>query len=478
MNRFLHLVSMATLFAGSVMAESQVFTFDFLGEVEGIADNGQFAVVSDPDFGAAYIWDAEVPHIMKDISVMTGAEGLPADDEVMATTAMDVSDDGIVVGSIQFVTYSHPAYYKDGKWHLLPLDPNALNTNEAVCITPDGSVIAGYHFLKDPTADKGGHFYPCQWFLQADGSYTLKSYTDIVLPDHQGFFPLTQTPDGKVIGGTVYCGMGSRINALIKDEKLVIFEEITEKDEPWMYKGKYYAGVDENGKQIWVEDVNDPRVVLFKEVYISGYKDGIHGEEGFLNGFFTNCDSNGNLYGSYTIIENVQEDGDGDVSSAACIYNYLTDTWYTDERFSFFSAGIKNELLFTENMNMIAGDEIIPVSQHYGYTSDADIAGISKISADGSVLGAVVSELNPAIGEMMYYPCMIVSESTGVNTVAGNPSEGLVLAGNGRIEVLNADEVAVYDLNGNLLSTDKVTDVASGIYIVKAGKTSHKIIVR
>lgn len=469
-------------FAGGIFAahaESQVYTSDNLGEVDGVSDNGRYAAVTDPDYGAAYLWDFYKPGEFKDISAFIGEKGnLDGNQEPGATTAVDVSDTGIVVGSIQFSNLFHPAYYKDGKWHLLPLDPNAMNTNEAIAITPDGSVIAGYQYINDPSADQGGRYYPCQWFLQADGSYSLKSYTNIELPDHQGFFPMMQTPDGKIIGGTVYCGIGSRINALIKDGDLVLFDEIETKSEPWIYKGKYYAGVDDDGKQIWVTDPGDPRIVFFPEVYINGFKDGQRGDPSFLNGVFTNCDDNGNLYGARSRVENLNEDADGEVYTEACIYNYLTDTWYTDDQFTFFSAGIADELLFTDNGYVIKGNEISSINEAYSISTSRDISGINKISADGNVLGGVVSEFNPAISQMMYYPLVIVADGSGVQTVAGTPGKGVVIASAGRIEVVDTDDVAVYDLNGRLISTEKVTEVAGGIYIVKAGDRTYKINVR
>ena len=50
------LLIVALMAAGSMtaaMAKSEVFVFDYLGEVDGLADNGQYAAISDPDNGLA-----------------------------------------------------------------------------------------------------------------------------------------------------------------------------------------------------------------------------------------------------------------------------------------------------------------------------------------------------------------------------------------------------------------------------------------
>lgn len=470
------LTLLAATAALSLSAEVKVYSFEELGEINGVSDNGFYGALTDPDNGYAYLWNEKTPEQLIDISAVIGEGGnFQNDTDPLATTAMDVSDDGIVVGSIQLGEVMYPAYYKDGKWTLLPLDPNAMNTNEAICITPDAKTIAGYQFIYDPTADTGGKYYPCQWFLNDNGSYTLKSYTDFELPDHLGFFPLTQTSDGKVIAGTVYCGVQSRINALLKDGQLFMFDKVEVRENPFEYAGKYYAGVDENGKQIWVTDVNDPRVQLFKEEYINGYKD----DSTPLEGFFVNCDDNGNFYGVRSRVEDVTEDGDGTVIREACIYNIDTEDWYTDSKYSFFSAGIGEEIIFTGNSTVIKDGEITTVKDAYDVVTDGVIGGINKISSDARVLGGVIGRFFEAIGDYVYYPFFVVTgEYAGIQSVAGNPDEGLVVVSTGCIEVANTDDVAVYDLNGKMISSDKKTFVEPGIYIVKTGKKAYKVIVR
>ncbi len=465
-------------------AESKVYVFDKIGIVGGVSGNGQYAAITDDEQYLAYIWSADNPEELIDITEKS-EPGAIASQRAIFTTAMDVSNDGIVVGSIGYADYhQYPAYYKDGEWNRLPIDPDAVNSNEAVCITPDGTVIAGYQYIKLSTATgdgaSRGQYIPCQWFLQPDGSYELKTYKDIKLPDHQGFYPLTQTPDGKVIGGQVYAGFGSTLNALIVEGELVMFDKISILKDCLEYRGKYYTGVDENGKQTWTDDINDPNVVWFTKELINDYYDGIRGEESMMYGFFTNCDSNGNFYGARSYVSKVTSDNDGVLTNNAVIYNYLTDTWYNDKGVNFFSAGIGDQLIFTGNGEVIEGNKVSDVKDAYGIKSGYTINGISKISSDGKTIAGVASEINPAIGESQYYPFIIqVNGGTdGIPELAGSPKKGLVIATQGRIEVLNAENVAVYDLNGRLVSTDKVTEVAAGVYMVKADDASYKIVVK
>lgn len=468
----------------AAQAESKVYVFDSLGIVGGVSDNGQYAAITDDEQYLAYIWRASNPEELYDITEKADPD-LPASQRALFTTAMDVSDDGIVVGSIGYGDYhQYPAYYKDGEWNLLPIDPDAINTNEAICITPDGTVIAGYQHIKlaSATGDgtSRGQYIPCQWFLQEDGSYELKIYKDIKLPNHQGFYPMTQTPDGKVIGGQVYAGFGSTLNALLVEGELVMFDEISSIKECLEYRGKYYTGVDENGKQTWTDDRNDPGIVWFETELINGYYDGTQGEMSMMNGFFTNCDGNGNFYGARSYVTDVTDDHDGTVTHNAIIYNYLTDTWHNDTGVNFFSAGVGDNLLFTGNGEVIEGNEVKNVKDAYGINTKYIINGISKISSDAKTIAGVGSELNPAINEYQYYPFIVQVDgaTTGAPEIAGSPKKGLVIATEGRIEVLNAENVAVYDMNGRLVGTDKVTEVNAGVYVVKADDESHKIVVK
>ena len=472
--------ALAALAGTTVQAQNKSYFSNDFGEVNGVSDNGRFVAIGDIELNKAYLWDSTNPDVFTDISVVSDpTANVPSAQLVIGTQAYDVTDDGsIVVGMVQYADgHSAGAYYKDGKWNPLPLHAASLNTNVAIAVTPDGKTIAGYSFISDPTSEIAGRYYPVQWILGNDGTYELHAYTNINLPDHQGFIPLTQTPDGKVIAGTVYCSIQSNIPALIVDGQLKIFNELTETSEPWIYKGKYYCGTDpETGKQIWSEDPNDPRIVLFTETYIDGYKDSEIAVEGTL----TSCDDKGNFYGMRTMISNVDEEGNATLTKGATIYNVNTDTWTDNFDMSFYTCGVGDQLLFANNCIVMVDGKKRYLDEEYSINSTRPLAGINKISADGKVLGGMSYEVNEATGENQYFPFVTVTDGafSGIKETFGGMERVSFIVSAGTIEVRNAETMNVYDLNGRLVACGKTASVAPGIYVVKAGEVTAKISVR
>lgn len=460
-------------------AQSSSYFSNELGDLNGLSDNGRYAAIGDLEQGLAYFWDSTNPNVFTDISVDPNETAMmPAAQRVVGTLAYDVTNDGsMVVGTLLYADgHLAGAIRRDGKWTPLPLHEAALNTTEALAVTPDGSVIMGYSFIADKTSEIAGRYYPVQWVRSDDGSYDLVAYTGIKLPDHQGFMPSSQSPDGRVIAGTVYCGVQSNICALVVDGELRIFHELTEKNEPWIYKGKYYCGMDADGKQIWSSDPDDPRIVLFTEYYIDGYKDTEIG----LTGAFADCDTHGNFYGQRTIVSNVDADGGGTLKTQACIYNVDTDTWTDAPTLDYYSCGVGDSLLFANSgIVMIDGNKRY-VEEEYGIESARSIAGINRVSADGKVFGGMVYEINPATGTYQYFPFVTVTEgaSTAIRpTIIGQTEPAFIVAGQ-KLSVVGADSMEVYDLDGRLVASGTEAEVAPGVYVVRAGGTSAKIAIR
>ena len=78
-----------------------------------------------------------------------------------------LSDNGILVGG---TTISSAEYWKDGKWNLLPLPAEALFSNSANAITPDGSRICGMLGLNGIAYDDDVTMtVPCIWNADGDG---------------------------------------------------------------------------------------------------------------------------------------------------------------------------------------------------------------------------------------------------------------------------------------------------------------------
>lgn len=471
--------AIAALATPTAQAENHSYFTDELGEVNGVSDNGRFVAIGDIENNLAYLWDSNNPDVFTDISADPAqTASLPSAQRIIGTLAYDVTDDGsMVVGTLFYADgHSAGAYYKNGAWTALPLHPASMNTTEAIAVTPDGKIIGGYSFLSDPTSAIAGRYYPVQWKLNDAGNYELHAYSDISLPDHQGFMPLTQSPDGRIIAGTVYCARQSNIPALLVDGQLKLFNELTEISEPWIYKGKYYCGLDENGKQIWSEDPNDPRIVLFTERYIDGYKDTDTAVEGWL----TFCDNNGNYYGMRTLITDVNEEGGATLRTGATIYNVDTDTWTDNFDLSYYTAGIGQNLLFANDGIVMIDGKRSYFQEEYDINSSRSIAGISKISLDGKVLGGMTYEINPASGEYQYSPFVTVTEGafSGIKTVYGGSDRPSFIVSRGTILLHNAESMDVYDLNGRLVASGASASVAPGIYVVKSGDISAKVLVK
>lgn len=454
-----------------------VYFGEEMGSMNGVSDNGRYAVVCDDDNAIAYLWCIDDPDVFSDISEALGGSLVPSGQRVSGTKVYDVSDTGMAVGAIGYADgHSVAAYYdpESQEWTELERPRYALNTVEAVAVTPDGKTIAGYFCITN--VDLGfGQYYPCQWIINEEGEYDLHAYYDIKLPFHQGFFPMAQSADGRVISGMCFAGMQSTLPALVVDGELVLFNEITDISEPWYHPGMgWFCGNDENG-QVWTDDPDDPRIVYFDEELIDGFNDGEIGE---LNGYLAFCDGDGNFYGMRS---SIGEDayGNPDVETSACIYNIDTNEWEDYYFAPAFTCGVGQDLVFTNDNKVMTDEGDESVNKYYGFSSPKGHTdfGISKISLDGTVLGGVTGVFSEAIMDYFYYPYVLVTGETGVQTTFGGENVSVVLS-RGHIEVLNASGATVYDLEGRVAARGTSADLNPGAYVVKAGEKSIKVIVK
>lgn len=469
------------------MAQTQVFETENLGDVYGVSANGQYAAITDDENSEAYLWDRATGQFTN-ISEPLGDKSIPSGQRVIGTNVFAVTDNGVAVGCIMYADgVSRPAIYQDGKWSLLPLSEYALNTNAAIAVTEDLKYISGYQFYVNKSATLGGGYRPCRWTLGDDGKYTLESYADINLYNHQGFYPQAASRDGRYICGALYCGVGSTLPVYLDMETGEFFQsaEITTKSEPWIYKGKYYCGTDENGKQIWTDDPDDPRIVLFTETYIDGVKDEGTDTSTF-KGYFAGIDNDGCLYGSRTIASNVDpEEGTGTLSSGATIYNVNTKEWEDDFGISGYVTGLnKGQYIFGAGNSLYINGKGTTFTGEFDFATSKALQAFSRVSDNGQVIGGCTYEINPAIGEPQFYPIIIVLdhpliEITGVQDILTQPgSKVAIVVSAGHIDVQNAASVAVYDMQGRLVSADASSYVPAGMYVVKADNTVRKVVVK
>lgn len=460
-------------------AETKTYTSDFLGEVTAVSPNGEYASVYDYENDNAYLWTRSTGQFT-DISAPLGTKDEIASLRVTGTWAMGVADDGTVVGCVFYGDgRQYPSIYKDGEWSRLPVHGGMTPDGSAIAISADCKFIGGYMFISDPSSAIAGRYYPCRWTLKDDGSYELQSYTDIKLPDHQGFYATCMTPDGSAIGGMVFAGVSSTLPGIVTaDGQLMIDATIDEKSSPLVYKGKYYCGVDENGKQIWSADPDDPRIVMFTDTYIDGVKD--QGGDSSFSGGFQSADANGNFYGARTVASNVS-DGTGTLRQGATVYNMKSGTWSDNFSYPAFTYGL-GDYIFGPGNTLIHNGTPTTFTQVLDFSYPKSVSAMYKASTDGKVIGGNLYEINPATSSEQYYPFIIVSDkglvdNSGISGIEAGDGVTISVV-NGSVEVAGAASVAVYDIYGRLVGESASTSVEPGVYVVRADGKVAKVLVK
>lgn len=459
MKKLLLCLSLASCaFIPAMNAETKYYAADpveVMGMLNGISANGQYAVAADDEDNMAYMWNINSPE----------------DFELVADKALlyDVANNGMAVGAIFTGTKFRAAIYQDNEWLQLPDHPSVMNEQYANCVTADGKVIAGFEFDSAEDAEMGGRYYPVVWTLnETTGEYERIPFNDLELPDHQGFITECMTPDGKYLGGRLYCAAMSEIPAMIDIDKheIIYWNTLETRIEPFEYKGEILG--------------------YFEEYYIDGYHD--TRSDNTFSGEFMACDKYGNFYGHRTVALSVSEDGqDADLAHYACVYNYHSGEWLDMSALSAFSLGYDDATtLFADNAKMVVISEtgevaVESIFDGLGFTSSDDISAITKGSADGKVLGGIYGIFNAAKGVPDYFPFMIVLDNplAGISDITiDHTSDIMILVAKGQIEVAGAKSVAVYDLNGRLVSTSASTTLIPGSYVVKADNVSKKVMVK
>lgn len=442
-----------------------------------VSANGQFVVAADDDNIISYLWDKSNP--TEWTKVETGDE-----ENVKGCAVRGVSNDGkTLVGTLILKNAgnqnSRAAYMRDGKWNILPSDPNVLNTIDVMGCNSDASIIFGYQFIKVPGSDKGGMYYPCEWILNGEGEYDLKSYNDLPLPEHQGFIPWCMSEDGSMIGGTLFVPAASSIPAIVWDGELVYFDELETRIEPTYYKGEIIGE--------------------WPEYYINGYHDSYDGN-GCFEGSFMGLDAEGKFYGYRSRVFEVGTDpekenyGKGTLVNGATVYDSKDKKWYDFEKFQAFSIGLDGKYIFTNGgqvTDLKGKDELI--TNKFDVTTTAVNPCITHVSEDGQTLAGIHSLLNPAIGGYDYFPFVLVLDEPLVtpkdpdtpdnpdqgyiNIVKGDEEVNIVLTP-GRIDVCGVESARIFDLDGRALGEGTTFHVAPGVYVVATGNNTYKVLVK
>ncbi|MDE7189304.1 MAG: hypothetical protein K2N96_04075 [Muribaculaceae bacterium] len=445
----------------SAGAETKYYTTDELSDHVAVSPNGRFVVTTATDNSYSYIWDANNPEVFSQVYA----------DYKNKIELYGVTNDGMTVGGYYVEGNSYqPCFVVEGLVVDLPNSPMAMNNNFAKCVTADGSVIGGQIAYRDPDSEIGMRYRPCFWRLNDAWEYELELDPDLELPEHQGFIPTCMNPEGTVLGGRLYCAAGSEVPAMYKDGKMVFWNELETKIEPFYYKGELLG--------------------YFEQYYIDGMKDGCKGD--YLSGEFIGADAWGNFYGYRTLVDWASEDGeDYELSTYAIIYNIAEDDmldYPTGGGISAFSTGVgeNHEYVFCNGDRMLISDEsfeeVKSISGTFGFTNASTMTSITSASTDGTVLAGTRQELHPATGEYLYYPFVVVldepltGEPSGVEVIAESRDFAVIIS-KGRIDFANT-EGEVYDLNGRAMGRGTSVSVPAGFYVVKAGDMSRKVMVK
>lgn len=448
---FVLAASSASIYAASAYYPAN--TKDMMGMMTGISANGRFATAADEENNFAYLWNAENPTEYTCI----GEKAL----------AYAVTDDGLVTGAVFEGGKFRAAIYRDGEWIKLGDHDDVLNEQYANNVTADGKIIAGYEFCRDAEAEQGGRYYPVVWTLNEEtGEYEITTFNDVELPDHQGFISQSLSPDGNLIGGRLYCGMMADVPAIfnVKDHSVMYWNKIEEKLEPWYYKGEIMG--------------------YATEYYIDGFHD--TDSSNTFTGELLFCDTKGYFYGYRTVAYDVDENGEGKLHHYASVYNSNDNTWADYDQVGAFAMGYDAKTMFGTNASMLTVSEdgavkVEDIRDGLDFSTSDEISAITHGSADGKTLGGIYGIFNPAKQAPDYYPFVIMLDEplTGISDIMiDNSSDIAIIAAQGAIVVTGATNVAVYDLDGRLVSTSATSSVKAGVYVVKADNMSRKVLVK
>jgi len=414
------------------------------GSFYSVSPNGQYAVGFDEgtmDY-VTYIWSAE-----------TGKIEVHRCDNYMYF--YDVANDGTCVGSFPIEGAGEnghrPGYFKDGQWHALPQHHAVTSvshySNKAFAISPDGKYIGGTQFCEH--ADGGNpRTYPCLWVKEGD-EYVLHMYNDMELPEHQGFFPVKMSDDGRYMVGKMFSEIGSTLLAYVKDGELHHFYELETRMEEWV-DGNYYP---------------------------EGYINGVHDDGYTSDAEFFDIDNNGNMIGYYTYL------AEGETPySCAVMFNENENNGELQELDYQIGTVIANPNQFF----VVSGtggyytpyyvENGVKRSLEDAFVLDHSCSIINDMSADGRVIvGAGIETFE---GGAYNVPVIIQLDEAIVSTKTIHNDNVRIRTSNGQIAVEGAENVAIYSVNGALVSTAANATLPAGIYIVKADNKANKVIVK
>lgn len=452
----------------------QAGEFGQMGQVYCVSPNGEYAVIYDEEMEHSFLWRSSEPDKLEFINFIRNGKA-------QATEVRAINNNGTIVGSARNGNQWQPFIKKVGEDMIpLPLTEWAINMNFPCGISENEAVIGGYlgGSCKMTDGSSFGQSRPAMWVKGSDGEYeVIAPYNDVLtLPEHSGTNVTGMYSDGTYEGsylfGSCGAGAGSYIPFLYNQGELTLWNKVEHTEVTWYYKGK------PQGTEI-VETIDGKRDYYFSD------NDG-------LSAGFNSCDAEGNIYGSRVEIYDLEGTDPTDESTFGKAkqryyrgwYNVNTKEWTEELNGPTIYTGLEGKVLFSSNFTVYP-DGLQSASQSVANFTGVDfngyqMMGVERTSADGKVLGACYQAMDNT-GVSHLYPVIITLDNAlvGIDSVMTDvQAKQVVLTYGGTIEVIGAEQVAVYDLNGVNVANGKVSNVGAGMYVVVADGVSHKVLVK
>ena len=462
------LCTAAILTAGIIpsFADTQVVWFtadktgepdDLMGQVYAMSENGEYALITDDEMALCYLWRRSDPQQVQRLNWVVDGRIIPLE-------LRGIANDGTYTGSYrpyQSTSWKPFVQSLGGEPVDLPMPADTRNMNYPCAMSADGSIIGGYVGV--------GQMHPIIWQRGDDGYYQMHYNSSLRLP-HQGFSVTCMYTDGTVegtyLGGTLYCGAASNIPALYNNGEIIKWNELHSERVPWYYKGQVYG--------------------YETAAFIDAKRDLYFDSEDYINAGFYCADRDGNFYGTRMIVGESITDDPEDKNYGLTTqsdkymwgrFNTKSGEWHELEGYKQISCAIDQNTFFVNQTIYKDGLDGAwqPITTALDYSDEGhDVMGISRSSADGTVLGLTYQATDP-MGVPHVYPFMIIRDEplSSVCKVTADPvNKQVILISPGSIQVVGAEQIQVYDLNGMQMPGD---NLPSGIYIVIADGISHKV---
>lgn len=447
-------LAIGTLAFVEVSADNQTYIyfddegFPVYGSLRRVSPNGQWAAGGDEGMETGcFVINTSDPE-----NIILNPDGY----------LLDIGNDGTAVGAMYqregYVKYKRAAVFKDGAWQELPKPQEILGQSYAISISADCKVIAGHGLCANVDPEDPSRYFPIIWTLnEQTGEYELtRLYNDLDLPGTLGFFVYCMSPDAKYVCGIEPLDFGDVIGVILNIEtgELKRFHNIE-------YKNWYFDTIEG----------------YFDTMFVDGYMDGITTEQAFGE-MFLSC-SDRYVYGSHSVVTDVQEDGSGIITNYAAIYDLQEDRFIDGRPNEVYLCGIGDEVMFTTNGDIVIDDEQYNVNFYFAAWDN--INGIYSVDKAGRVLAGAWVGITE-FGEMYESPVLLMLDEESAiasqKITVSDKTHALVTLRGRTITVQGAENVAIYTSNGMLVTRSHNAVLAPGTYIVTADGTSRKICVK